>query len=278
MPEKEVHRHVAELIRTARLKKGFATLKEMYRKTKPSVDYQTWLHAEAGRRTPHPDSLLEIGKILDIERDELIVAYCKDKFPDSESRGVIDSFACNRFIDLDTLIDGKHHDDYLTYTYNEKQMAAIKEDPRIRLFLIYTYDKDLKTTFSRLSRFFKVEKAEAKKIMETAESIGLVTINGEEVTRAHRYTSLPVTDDYLNLRVAMLVKELENNISNDSYFSNIHTILSDESFRKILAYLFFAEAKIVKLAKEERLDRKTSRIQISFIANKIDEDFSDETS
>src|SRR5512139_1518613 len=92
MKKAETHKHLSELIRVARQKKGFATLRELYREKSPSVDYQTWLHAEAGRRIPHPNSLKEIGDILGVDKEDLIIAYCKDKFSDAESHRIVDSF------------------------------------------------------------------------------------------------------------------------------------------------------------------------------------------
>lgn len=276
MPKRETHEHVAELIRAARLKRGFATLKELYRTKNPTLDYQTWLHAEAGRRIPNPETLKEMAAILEIEREDLIAAYCKDKFSDSESIRIIDLFLCKRFIDVDTLIEGRNHDDRIAYTYNPEQMEAIKEDPRIRLLLIYTFNKNLKTTISRLAQFFKMEKSEVMQIMKRAESLGLVEIHNEEVTRIHRHTALSSLEDSLTLRRNLLLKELENNISKESYFNNIHAILSEDNFKKILSYLYFAEAKIVNLAKEKRPCESDSRIQIAIIANKINEDFPDD--
>lgn len=274
MNETEVHKHLSELIYTARQKKGFATLKELYREKKPNVDYQTWLHAEAGRRIPHPNSLKEIGAILDIDKEDLIIAYCKDKFSDSESHQIVESFLFKRFIDADTLLLARDHNRE-DYVFNAMQVEAMKKDLRIRLFLTYTYDETLKTNFNKLSDFFNVEKTEAIEVVKKLEDLQLVRVNEEVVTRIYRHASMPKSLDVLELRRDLLIKGLKMNIKEDSYVSNFHVMISEESYRKIMSYIYFAEANFIKLSKEDNPNRKKTRVQIAIVANKISGDSCD---
>lgn len=271
MKKAETHKHLSELVRVARQKKGFATLRELYREKSPSVDYQTWLHAEAGRRIPHPNSLKEIGDILGVDKEDLIIAYCKDKFSDAESHRIVDSFLFKKFIDADTLLDARDHD-RIDYVFSATQVEAMRKDLRVRLFLTYTYDdEDLKTSYTKLAQFFRIEKSEVIEVMERLRDLDLVTIEGEEVTRKYRHMSMPKSKHVLDLRRQLLLKGLDLNINDDSYVSNFHIMLSEETYKKIMAYIYFAEANFIKLAKEDKRARKT-RIQIAIVANKITED------
>lgn len=266
-------KHLSELIYSARQKKGWTSLKELYRELNPKVDYQTWLHAEAGRRTPHPDSLLEIGSILGISKEDLIIAYCKDKFPDQESHQIVDSFLYKKFIDVDTLFEARQLEDEIAHIFTTEQVAAMKKDIRVRLYLTYTYNRELKTNFSRLTRFFQTDITEVKKVIDKLVNVGLVTVDGEEITRIHRHTIMPTTKDLFEFRRDLLVKSLENNIKPNSYIANFHLLLSENSLKKIMAFIYFAEANFVKFTKKdyENKGKSDSRVQIAIIANKIDE-------
>ncbi len=197
------------MLAQARLKNGLATLKELYRTKSPPIDYQTWLHAEAGRRIPSPSTLVTMGEILGIERETMIIAYCKDKFDDEESHQVLDSFECKKYLNLDTLLVAKEHERTQDYVFNAEQLAAIQADIRLRLYLNYTYDKDLKTTITRLANYFDVDRSEATQIIEHLKNLSLVEVVGEEVKKIHRHTTLPNNVDLFPTRKESLLKSLE---------------------------------------------------------------------
>lgn len=268
--QNELHVHLARLLSDARQKKGYATIKEIYQTHKPAVDYQTWGHAEAGRRIPHPNSLKEIAKILDIDREALIIAYCKDKFRDEESHQVIDTFPVRKYVDVDSLIEAIDHNNRDDYMLTQEQVSAMRQDLRLRLFLIYTYDRELKTTFSRLATFFDIEKSEVKEVVQKLASLGLVEILDEEVKRIHKHTTMPTSSDLFDLRKKLLLKTLELNIKSNSHISNYHLSLSDDSYKRIMELIYFVEANFIKFDKKEKLNETKSQFQIAFVANRID--------
>lgn len=268
--QNDQHVFLARLLAEARLKRGYKTIKEIYQSHKPTVDYQTWSCAESGRRIPHPNSLVEIAKILRIERQDLLIAYTKDKFPDEESHQILDAFPLSKFLDIDSLLEATVHDNRLDYALNEEQIEAIRKDIRLRLFLIYTYDAEYKTTFTRLSQFFGCEKSEVEAISQKLASLGLVEIIEEEVRRTHKHTTLPSTPGAFDIRRQILLKSLEINVKPGSYIANCHTILTEESFKKIMNLIYFTRANVIRLEKDQKPD-KMVRYQIVLVANTTDE-------
>jgi hypothetical protein len=264
------HLHLSSLLTAARLKKGYPTLRELYRKLEPSIDYQTWQYAESGRRVPTPTVVLTIGDILDIDRESLIVAYCKDKFDDPKSEQVLKSLQFKNYLNADSLLDAKEHDRTKDYIFNREQTAAIDSDVRLRLYLNYTYDENLKTNVSRLADFFSVEKQEAQEVIERLCSLGLVELYGEEVKKIHQHTTLLNTPETFSARKKSLLKSLELTIKPNSYTANYHINLSEKSYKKIIAIFEFVEASLIKMEQEDISNQaKTSRYQISMTGNLV---------
>lgn len=256
------------MITQARLQHGYATLKEFYREKSPPVDYQTWVNAESGRRVPTPPLLLIMGDMLKIDREELIMAYCKDKFDDDNSRAVIASIERRKFFNVDTLIDAKHHDRSIDYIFSAEQVQAMKKDVRLRLYLMYTYDGELKTTFSRLANFFGVQKSEVEEVVDQLKSLSLIEVIDEEIRKIHPHSTLAATEDVFDLRKSLLLKSLELNVKPDSIFSNHNVGITEESFKKFLGILDFATAYLIKMDKE---NSKTNnpRFEIAIACNKL---------
>jgi len=261
--------YLATLITHARLKQGHATLKELYRLKKPLIDYQTWLHAESGRRVPTPTTVIEIGDILSIDREDLIIAYCQDKFCDQESLRVIESFRYKKFVNPDTMMEAREHDLLEDYVLTAKQVKAMQADVRLRLYLIYTYDQEYKTTFARLSEFFKVDVEEVKQTIAELEKLNLVEVHHHEIKRIHRHTTMPKSIDVFDLRRQILLKSLELNIKQDSYIANCHAMITEESYKKYISYLDFAEANFLKLNRDDETNANRNHVQLAIIVNKI---------
>ena len=270
MQTQDLHVHLARLLSDSRQKKGYGTIKEIYQIYKPTVDYQTWGHAEAGRRIPHPNSLKEIAKILDIDREDLVIAYCKDKFPDEESQQIIDTFHVKKYVDVNALLEALDHNNSDDFVLTTEQVDAMRKDLRLRLFLIYTYDHELKTTFKRLTQYFGSDESEVKEVVQKLESLKLVEVIGDEIKRIHKHTTMPTATDVFDLRKQLLLKTLELNIKPNSYLSNYHVSLSEESYKRIMEFLYFAEANVIRFHKKEKAESQKSLFQIAFVANKID--------
>lgn len=274
MPQQtEFHVFLARLLAEARQKKGFRTIKEIYQLYKPTVDYQTWSSAESGRRIPHPNSLLEMAKILDIDKEDLLIAYTKDKFRDEESHNILDTFPLNKFVDLGALLEATDHATRHDYVLSSEQIDAMRKDIRLRLFLIYTYDHELKTNFTRLARFFECDKSEVEEVTKKLASLGLVEIIGEEVKRIHQHTTLPATPETFDLKRRMLFKTLDLGVKPNSFIENCFVSLSENSFKKIMELIYFMRANLIRL---EKIPEQKSRFQIAIVANKIDEGISNE--
>ena len=276
MPQQnELHIFLGRLLAEARLKKGFKTIKEIYQIHKPTVDYQTWSSAESGRRIPHPNSLLEMAKILDIDKEDLLIAYTKDKFRDEESQNILNTFPINKFVDLGSLLEAADHANRHDYVLSSRQINAMRKDIRLRLFLIYTYDEDLKTNFDRLATFFNCDKGEVAEVTQKLVSLGLVEIVNEEVKRIHKHTTLPSIPEAFGLRRDMLFKTLELNPNSESYIDNCFVTLTQESFKKVMELVYFMRANLIRLEKEKK-PGEMSRFQIAIVANKIDEGIGNE--
>lgn len=268
--QNDQHVYLARLLAEARLKKGFKTIKEIYQNHKPTVDYQTWSCAESGRRIPHPNSLVEMANILDIDKQDLLIAYSKDKFRDDDSHHILNAFPISRFVDTDSLLEAANHDNRLDIILNDEQVNEMRKDIRLRLFLIYTYDQEFKTTFTRLSQFFDCDKNEVEYVTQKLAELRLVEINGEQVKRIHKHTTLPSIPGAFDLRRQVLLKTLELNVKPGSYVANFHTFLTESSFKKIMELIYFTRANIIRLEKEQK-PVQTKRYQIALIANTIDE-------
>lgn len=271
MPNRsDQHVYLARLLAEARLKKGFKTIKEIYQDHKPTVDYQTWSCAESGRRIPHPNSLIEMANILEIDKQDLLIAYSKDKFPDEESCHILNAFPISRFVDTESLLEAANYDSRLDIILNDEQVNEMRKDIRLRLFLIYTYDQEFKTTMARLSQFFDCDRAEVEYIIGKLVALGLVEKLGEEVKRLHKHTILPPIPGAFELRRQILLKTLDLNVKPNSYIANFHTFLTEDSFKKIMELIYFTRANIIRLEKEQK-SHSTKRYQIVLVANNIDE-------
>ncbi len=261
--------NVSSLITHARFQQGYATLKELYREKKPSVDYQTWVNAESGRRVPTPPLLLIMGDILNIDREALIMAYCKDKFDDAQSHAVLEAVDRRKFFNVETLMEAKDHDRSRDYVFSANQVQAMQKDVRLRLYLMYTYDRDLKTTFSRLAKFFNVEKNEVSEVVEQLQSLGLIEVINEEVRKIHPHSTLSPTEDVFGLRKQLLLKSLDLNIKPDSVFSNHNVGITEDSYKKFLGFLDFALANLIKMDKEDAKKTNNLRFEIAIVANRL---------
>jgi hypothetical protein len=271
MPNRtDQHVYLARLLAEARLRKGFRTIKEIYQSHQPTVDYQTWSCAESGRRIPHPNSLIEMAQILEIDKQDLLIAYSKDKFPDEESRQILNAFPISRFVDTESLLEAANHDNRLDVVLNDEQVDEMRKDIRLRLFLIYTYDQEFKTTFTRLEQFFDCDRSEAEYIIGKLAELGLVEIVGEEIKRIHKHTTIPPVPGAFDLRRQILLKTLDLNVKPTSYLANFHTFLTEDSFKKIMELIYFTRANIIRLEKEQK-PSPTKRYQIVLVANIIDE-------
>lgn len=271
MPSKtKPYQHLATLISNTRKQKGFINLTDLYRSLNPPVDYQTWMSAEAGRRIPYPDSILEIGKILDIPKSKIIAAYCKDKFKDDECHKIVDQLDYKEFINVDTLIEAKEHERKDEYIFSTEQVMAMKNDSRLRLYLLYTYDENYKTNFANLSKFFGVPLSEVEYVIGKLSELKLVEVIGNEIKRIYKHTAMPRNHDVFNLRKEVLLKSLEISTNEDSHLINYHVLISEESFELAMKYLHFAEANLVRLEiADQKKEGKKSRFQIAMVANKI---------
>lgn len=263
--------NLSGLLAKARLENGFATLKELYRAKDPPIDYQTWLHAESGRRIPTASIVMKIAEILNIDRESLIIAYCRDKFDDPLSHQVLESFQYKKYLNIDTLLEAKEHERTEDYVFNAEQIEAIQEDIRLRLYLNYTYDQNLNTNFSRLATYFGVEKSEVKEVVERLQSLGLVEVIGEEVKKIHRHTTLPDTATLFPVRVESLLKSLELSLKPNSYIANYHVNLSEKSYKRVLAIFEFVEASLIKMEKEDTASANMLRFQIAMTGSSINQ-------
>lgn len=261
--------HLSSLISQARLQNGFATLRELYRVKKPDIDYQTWLHAESGRRIPAANLVIKIGECLNIERESLIIAYCKDKFDDPESQFILESFRYNKFVNPDTLMSVREHDRFETYIFTAEQVKAMQDDVRLRLYLSYTYDKNYKTTFRRLAAFFNASIDEVEQVINGLKELKLVEVNENKIHRLYPNTAMPRSTDVHELRKKFLIQSLELNIKPDSYISNCHAMITEESYKTFLSYLDFVEANLVKLNMNHSKDDNRAQFQIAIAANRI---------
>lgn len=276
--QNKIHVHLSTLISQARLQKGFSTLREFYREMEPSIDYQTWLHIESGRRVPAPATLVIIGDILGIPRDELIIAYCKDKFADNASHRVLNTLQAKGLFDVATLMHAKEYDRSNDYVFTAEQLKAMQTDLRIRLYLMYTYDDHCITTISRLSRFFGVDETEAQEVVAHLHRLGLVEIIGQSVKKIYPHTTIPITADIADLRKNVLLKSLDLTLEAESYISNYHVALTEKSYKKILNLIDFIEANLLQLEQKDQNDPTSHRYQIAIAGTKLREKDSDNTS
>jgi hypothetical protein len=263
------HMHFSALITHARLKNGFATLKELYRVKNPPINYNTWVHAESGRRVPTTKVVMMIGEILDINEESLLMAYCKDKFDKPQYHQALDSFQHNQFVDVNAFLQAKDHERSHDFVFTTEEVEAIKRDTRLWLYLIYTYDRNLKTTFDRLASFFHVDKAEVKKVITTLESLHLVEVIGEEVKRIPRHTTLPKIPELFDARKDILINGLKLNINQDSVIGNYHINITEDSYRRILSFFDFIEANLIKIDKEDYNKMNSERFQVTITSTRL---------
>lgn len=263
--------HFSTIIAQARLRLGFATLRELYREKNPSIDYATWLHAESGRRIPSSSIVKTMADILEIDKEELLIAYCKDKFDDPEYHQILDSFGHNRFTDVDALLEARDHERSGEFVFTEEQIKAFQQDVRLRLFLIYTYDRELKTSLDRLASFFSMDKSEVKKVVDHLQSLRLVEVIDETIKRIYIHTNLPKNVDIFDFRRELLLKGLEVGLKKNSHITNYYVNITEKSYKKLLGFFDFIEANLTKMDKEDSNKMNSQRFQITLISNRLPE-------
>lgn len=267
--KRKIYVHLSSLITQSRLRKGFSTLKELYREINPSVDYQTWLHTESGRRIPSTSIVKNMAAILDIDKQALLIAYCKDKFDEPEYHSALELFEYNQFAKVDALLEARNHERSGEYVFTEEQVKAFQQDVRLRLFMMYTYDKELKTTFARLGNFFNMDKNTVKEIVDKLESLRLVEVIDETVKRIYAHTNFPKNIDIFAMRKELLLKSLSFGIKPDGHITNYYVSLTDDSYKKVLAFFDFIEANLTKMDKDERDKVNSNRFQVTITSNRI---------
>lgn len=263
--------HFSSLIAQARLRQGFATLRELYRVKNPSIDYQTWLHTESGRRMPSASIVKKIAEILEIDKEALLIAYCKDKFDEPDYHRALALFEYNRFTNVDALLEARDHERSGEFVFTETQVKAFQQDVRLRLFLMYTYDQEIKTTFDRLASFFNLDKSVVRDIVERLQSLKLVEVIGETVKRIYAHTNFPKNIDIFEMRKELLLKSLSFGLKHDSHITNYYVNITNESYKKVLAFFDFIEANLTKMDKDERDKMNSLRFQITITGNRISE-------
>lgn len=263
--------HFSTLITKARLKLGFATLRELYREKKPSIDYNTWLHAESGRRVPSSAVVQSIAEILQLEKQAVLIAYCKDKFDNLEYHKTIASFEHNRFTDVDALFEARNHERSNEYVFNEEQIRAFEEDIRIRQFMVFTYDRERKTTYNQLATFFAMKISEVEDIVSRLESLGLVEVMGETIKKVYPHTTFPRGPSFFELRKKLLLKNLERTVQPNSHIVNYYVNLSKDSYKKVLAFFDFIEANLTKMDLDDSEKVNSHRYQITITGNQLSE-------
>lgn len=272
MAEKlKIHVNLSSVILQARLKKGFATLKELYRELKPIIDYQTWLNAESGRRVPSAAIVTTIGEILQIDKQQLILAYCKDKFTDENSQFAIDALKLNKFVNLDVFFEAEEHSRTREYVFSCEELKAMKKDIRLRLFLTYTYDEEHRTTITRLANFFKLNKDLCWEVINKLEKMKLIEVAGEEIKKIHANTCIPNLPENYELRRNLLIESLKATLSESSYICNYHISVTEESYKRILSYLHLLSANLIKMSDEDNEKTGKKRIQIAIAGNLLSE-------
>lgn len=267
--KKKFYVNLSSLISQARLKKGYATLKELYRDKRPEIDYQTWLHAESGRRVPSAAAVISIADILGIDHQSTILAYCKDKFPHEKSHQAIDTLKINKFVDIDTLLDAEEHNRSKEYVFTAAELAEMKKDVRLHLYLNYTYDEDSNTTVQRLAHFFDDSEDNARKVVTQLAKLKLVEVMSDNVKKIHKHTSIPPTPDNFDLRKDLLIKSLGRTVQPDSYMTNYNISITEESYRKVIAFFDFVSANLIKLNKDDANKEGNSRFQITLTGNRL---------
>lgn len=261
--------HLSTLITKARLKQGFATLRELYREKNPSVDYNTWLHSESGRRIPPIPVIQEIVNILQIDKRDILIAYCKDKFHGPDYQQALDLFEHNQFANIDALLEARDHERSGEFVFTAEQVRAFQGDTRLRLFLTFTYDRTLKTTFDRLATFFQMKKSAVKEIVARLEKLRLVEVIDEEVRRIYTHTNFPNNIDVSEMRRILLSKSLEFTLNSNSHITNYFVNITPESYKKVLGFFNFVEANLTKLDKDERKKVNSKFFQITITSSQI---------
>jgi hypothetical protein len=268
--------NVPTLINQARIRLGYATSKELYREKKPEIDYQTWINAEAGRRVPTPNVLVSMADVLQIDREEMLMAYCQDKFDDEKSQAALKSMARRKFFDANTLMDSLDHDRSRDYIFSAEQVQEMKKDSRLLLYLMYTYDSELKTTIFRLSEFFQVEQSEVKDVIKKLVALGLVEEIDGEVRKLHRHSTLIANDDVFPLRKELLLSTMELNIKRGSVISYTNVGISENSFKKFLSFIDVAFANLLKMDLDEPKENNP-RFEIAIACNRLSNGRDDES-
>lgn len=209
-----------------------------------------------------------MADILEIDREEMLMAFCQDKFEDEKSQAALKSMARRKFFDANTLMDALDHDRTRDYVFSSEQVQAMKQDSRLRLYLMYTFDNELKTTISRLSKFFQVDEAEAKEVVKKLSSLGLVEeINGE-VRKLHRHSTLVANDDVFSLRKDLFLRAMELNIKPGSVISYTNVGISESSFKKFLSFIDVAFANLLKMDVNEPKENNP-RFEIAIACNRL---------
>jgi hypothetical protein len=145
----------------------------------------------------------------------------------------------------------------------------MKHDIRLRLYLTYTYDNDSNTSIKRLAKFFDDSEEEARDIVKRLAALKLVEVSKDKVKKIHKHTSIPNSSENFLLRKNLLIKSFERTIKPDSYITNYHLGMTEDSYRKVLAFFDFIGANLIKLDQEDTGNTEVTRFQIALTGNRL---------
>ena len=257
------YRFFAELIIQKRLELGFRTSRKFHSSlASPPIEYQSWLHMEAGRRLPRPKTAILVADCLKLPHEEAILAYTRDIFSeeyDEDGLRHLQDYA--RSFDLKRMCDRAEELKSYWYTLSKEQLAAFEQDIRLHEIMVLPFYRD-RIHIRDLAEKMGLCVAKVLELVMVLVDIGLLKFHQEIVSKIYRGIHLPRTQDTFALRKKILVNRLATSMTPKSAYRNYTINLTAKDRDKVLKAFELIDAKCMVGHEESKRSEDAHTYQV----------------
>ena len=260
------YRYFAELMIEKRKSLGFNTSRKYHSSLENSpIEYQSWTHIESGRRLPKPETATAIADLMDIPREQAILAYSRDLFQDpgceealNNIKDYVGAIAQKKMVQEASNIKAGWHE------LTTRQWRAFEVDQRLYHVMSLPFPAD-RVHVQDLSEMIGLSFPETLSIVSHLESLGLFEVHGEFASKIYRGVKIPVIEETAALRQKLTISKVTQAITEKADYKTWTINLTDKSKGDILKFFDLINAKCLVGHEEAKQseDVKTYNILVS---------------
>lgn len=237
------YHHFAKLLSRNRRKMGYTTSRKFHGSMRcPPIEYQSWNHAEAGRRLPRPETALSMASILNVPQVVAMLAYMRDLFPDTDSQEIIDNF--KDYLAYKQLPDSKqdHASGGSWHSLTEPQWRAIEKDTELFRLISIPFQHD-RIHIQDLSNRLQWPIPKVMNKVQALVHLKLLEFHKEFAIKIYQDVKIPIFPKTLHLRKALLIQNINEGLGKETTYKNWTINLSEDGKQDLLKALKLIDAK-----------------------------------